>query len=1337
MFTLGDVADILDGALDTGISIIDTLSKLSDIADEGTINRDKCFERLQIDQDTKSNRSDLNNNDNNNSNVSIDNIPDYTANTNLSATSDVNNNAGYQNEQVINSNVNNAAMETEMSILNVANDTERGNGVPLRNSNALGESESDKVNENKLEVVTRRSGSEKIKTKSKGNRRSTFVFKESPIKTVGDATAQGIPIIEALGDLCNVADDFLKDYGHSNDTDSSSTKATTSSLKKPDTPSTPEEFDFLINTKVSEILSSFKKLDTTVDLLKKKALRENFADLKGKDKELLPKEYQELLTDLEVDTQEKVVSSLNKDKEQQQRPLRESKDSIQDSLINTQENNLSLTNDLLPSPGAENRKEKRNENIFEKSQPTDSVTDNTLNDKLAILDKSENNERTEVYKTSEINGLNKTPKSGEQSPTKSPVAEEPTQTPVTELKQVNLRIDKPKRKVKSRPGTYTLSTVLDNVPLKEIEIDIENDMDSRISSPDCFFKPQQTDEMKVLNKNLLSSSKRLPELQVFPIDVDFEPLADESKNNVDMGFRLTRERPGTYVISSSSGSEESPKKPMLKSKRFANYTESSPHRQLYVNRNERSGTYTKKSSSDEDHFDRNNRPGTYVKESGSSSESNDQSFDRKNRTGTYTKKSSSDEDHFDRNNRPGTYVKESGSSCESNDQPFDRTSRTGTYTKKSSLDEGHFDRNNRPGTYVKESGSSCESNDQPFDRTNRTGTYTKKSSSDEDHFDRNNRPGTYVKESGSSFTTLNHKFDRNERSGTYTKKKIENSADKDLESEEPEEPNTTPYERVSKRASRPQTYVMESEASNEEQEILFDRNKMLGTNESASSHFDRKKRPGTYVLSSKNSTCSPEASSSESNKSAEHTPEKSTKTALSPSLHFREKRASTFTVNHSSVENSPVKTKVKEESFASLFREKRSHSFSEEVTPKSPEGGLNKSQSMSNIKSATEDLYETNITRDSRLAASQPNLLSTKETRKISIGNTTYSKLGLLKKAMSASLTKLTELHAVQREISLSTNTLTASGSDDDVDVDETTLTPDTSVVSVDSLSKNTPLFSAFEEGDAGYCKTLSHEETMLTVHDIEYDDVNDDAINDQVEEKPSIFCEYPNTRTNCDLIEDEPNDVTVKSNVAENETHVVLREKKGRASGSLSSTYVLSRSKDVSAESVDLQKDTSKEVLIYDDLVDDSCEVRSPSSGGNNPRTSPFRQTILDRNNKPFVFTKKSAIKIHTGKTPERQYDGSPKSTTGLFSTTKVFYASPNSSPNRWQKPSSGHESEANSPESTQKSSITPESSPTRTRKSSTGLYTSKTAPVYTNFLRRKSKGPDPKHRSSKKTGK
>ena len=50
MFTLGDVADILDSALDTGISIVDALAKLSEAADKGDLDRTQIFNDLNISQ---------------------------------------------------------------------------------------------------------------------------------------------------------------------------------------------------------------------------------------------------------------------------------------------------------------------------------------------------------------------------------------------------------------------------------------------------------------------------------------------------------------------------------------------------------------------------------------------------------------------------------------------------------------------------------------------------------------------------------------------------------------------------------------------------------------------------------------------------------------------------------------------------------------------------------------------------------------------------------------------------------------------------------------------------------------------------------------------------------------------------------------------------------------------------------------------------------------------------------------------------------------------------------------------------------------------------------------
>ena len=51
MFTLGDVADILDDALDMGINIVDALHKLADAGDRGRVTRDNCRNQLGLSGD--------------------------------------------------------------------------------------------------------------------------------------------------------------------------------------------------------------------------------------------------------------------------------------------------------------------------------------------------------------------------------------------------------------------------------------------------------------------------------------------------------------------------------------------------------------------------------------------------------------------------------------------------------------------------------------------------------------------------------------------------------------------------------------------------------------------------------------------------------------------------------------------------------------------------------------------------------------------------------------------------------------------------------------------------------------------------------------------------------------------------------------------------------------------------------------------------------------------------------------------------------------------------------------------------------------------------------------
>ena len=48
MFTLGDVADILDDALDMGINIVEALHKLAEAGDKGPVSKDECISQLEM-----------------------------------------------------------------------------------------------------------------------------------------------------------------------------------------------------------------------------------------------------------------------------------------------------------------------------------------------------------------------------------------------------------------------------------------------------------------------------------------------------------------------------------------------------------------------------------------------------------------------------------------------------------------------------------------------------------------------------------------------------------------------------------------------------------------------------------------------------------------------------------------------------------------------------------------------------------------------------------------------------------------------------------------------------------------------------------------------------------------------------------------------------------------------------------------------------------------------------------------------------------------------------------------------------------------------------------------
>ena len=1132
MFTLGDVADVLDGALDTGISIIDTLAKLSDIADEGSIDRNKCFSRLQITPE------DINNN-----NIGAITITDSTDDGINRLQNYNNNNDSEENTTYCDNSFEDKKQLRKSLFIDKANDGElkdeiisTGNGTVSDTEVATGtasmSNEGDVINHESINTQTqttaRRNQQQKsdqhdqegdVNRRKRVNRRTTFVLDQSPVRSLEEATAHGIPIIEALGDLCSVADNFLKDYSSKSASGvatggNSSIIALDGSVIK--TPTSPEDFDFLISSKVNEILSSFQQLDSAVDLLKKKALKDNFSHLKNKKEieTLLPKDYRKLLDS-------------------------SSPEELQDIK------ETSITSDEIESSTT----------IKENNFPGTSV-------------------------------------------------EIQSNTPG-----------------KSRPGTYVLSDnefVSARSP-KKIDFTKQEYKDCQRSScsaemkpislsprKSCFFEPQSpSNSMKVLNRKALqSNSKRLPDLQVFPIDVDVEPLSSDSKNNVDTRFNLSRaDRPGTYVLSSSSSpgkgsSSNSSSKQNSPSKSSSLNNVLSPrndnNEKLYnFDRNSRSGTYTKERSPNSD---RNSRSGTYTKEksslvlvdrtsytnipkeTGPDSSSSDEdadvlnsSFDRRTRNGTYTKYPRN------KNNKQSSESSEQDKPTTTNSLNFERnTNQSGTYVKDKSINPDHlrestksFQRNtNQSGTYIKDKSptnslnntTAAISNDLNFQRnTNQTGTYVK---------DNNTTNTSNLDDDVKTSQLQISRFQRNTgTSGTYVKEKpsesvVENNSK--LESVRDSSPRTqqrplswdNKNKETTNSSSRPRTYVLsdESNTSNRSsspsyspkskslketnsysprlqsrgwepspqqqstQQQKYRQTALSPTSSSSSpSLFDKIKilkesnsySPRQSPIRSQESTSMQKATLSTSSsqilferskmtseetnhspKRTNHSPnqrsyslqQQQTQDPLAPTTKIEANKRSTFRNSKSLsftsspvTESSPTRDSFTEElDRRSIFKNSKAFSFTSSSSPartdssspthrersssttddydttsnSSQNSFMHKSQSLFNLSSQTVSpssttspysrLVSSPNQANTRLASSQPNLLEHVDphvgaNQRSRLGSNTFSKLGMLKKAMSASLSKLTQLHAVRREISLSYGALA------DIDSSEST----------------------------------------------------------------------------------------------------------------------------------------------------------------------------------------------------------------------------------------------------------------------------------------------------------
>ena len=231
MFTLGDVADILDSALDTGISIVDALAKLSDLADEGSLGTGKGFEE-QSDSayDENGNIITLNNFVNNvllsdDSGVCSGNSIVFSNKSSTASTCVPDGSCGSTSQSYI-STVAGEPRNYQSNLIS-GNDPWHSTSRPGDFDDAL------------LETF---------------QRCGTYV-----IPSTKDNVLDELPVFQAFGNLCHVADDVLnynqgvklqQSYENIIETNSDA-----------------------LNLKVNDMLQSFQQLDATVEKLKLQAMQ--------------------------------------------------------------------------------------------------------------------------------------------------------------------------------------------------------------------------------------------------------------------------------------------------------------------------------------------------------------------------------------------------------------------------------------------------------------------------------------------------------------------------------------------------------------------------------------------------------------------------------------------------------------------------------------------------------------------------------------------------------------------------------------------------------------------------------------------------------------------------------------------------------------------------------------------------------------------------------------------------------------------------------------------------------------------------------------------------------
>ena len=553
MFTLGDVADILDSALDTGISIVDTLAKLSDVADDGNISREKGFDVLNID-----NADDFNQRRRHKVNRLKDNTVE---------------NSHAENNR--HKHGNNYGINYNYKELPVKNDTQN-----VRRTNELNKQ-------------TRMYQQDSATTENQSLPSSETVFKpDNQAKLQGVPSnrgkLQGVPIIEALGDLCSVADDFINEYPNLEENFDN-----TQDLLKV-TPHNPEvlknndlnqknhaDLEKIINEKVTLILESFQRLDMTVDELSKKIITNDKRHSNEKPEVIKQNEFAAAklqLHEVKKNFKNQIVkaSDKNKGKESDFQDQASNKLEVRDGRSRQYDNQKRGTYVLDAKP----------QRIVETVINIDSDADTCKKEYI------------------EING--------------------------------DLKV--------ARPGTYVLDNAMekskDSGGVTEKKHHVENDGDEKVTRPSTYVlknpkekSNKKTDHGTDLSRNATlgpDSFKRsgtyilnTPNQKSDKLQPDLIDHSDQVNKRPESFMRIKdsrKTRPGTYILSTDSETDDNPLKiPLEKLNELTNRHNVRSNFELSFNEeNDLTNQVTTRRQSSLSKNSKNERPGTYILDSSSS-----------------------------------------------------------------------------------------------------------------------------------------------------------------------------------------------------------------------------------------------------------------------------------------------------------------------------------------------------------------------------------------------------------------------------------------------------------------------------------------------------------------------------------------------------------------------------------------------------------------------------------------------------------------------------------------------------------------------------------------------